>query len=53
MEAYFKIGAFHSAKSRSKRVLSVMCSRGCPENALFALHQACGVKIQDGDQQSI
>ena len=35
MEAYFKIGAFHSAKSRSKRVLSVMCSRGCPENCTF------------------
>ena len=35
MEAYFKIGAFHSAKSRSKRVLSVMCSRGCPEKCTF------------------
>ena len=35
MEAYFKIGAFHSAKSRSKRVLNVMCSRGCPEKCTF------------------
>ena len=35
MEAYFKIGAFHSAKSRSNRVLSVMCSRGCPEKCTF------------------
>ena len=35
MEAYFKIGAFHSAKSKSKRVLSVMCSRGCPEKCTF------------------
>jgi radical SAM superfamily enzyme YgiQ (UPF0313 family) len=35
MESYFKIGAFHSAKSRSKRVLSVMCSRGCPEKCTF------------------
>ncbi len=35
MEGYFKIGAFHSAKSRSKRVLSVMCSRGCPEKCTF------------------
>jgi len=35
MEAYFKIGHFHSSKSRSKRVLSVMCSRGCPEKCTF------------------
>ena len=35
MEGYFKIGAFHSAKSRSNRVLSVMCSRGCPEKCTF------------------
>ena len=49
MEAYFKIGAFHSAKSRSKRVLSVMCSRGCPEKCTFQL-QRCGEIILDGDQ---
>ena len=35
MEAYFKIGAFQSAKARSNRVLSVMCSRGCPEKCTF------------------
>jgi len=35
MEGYFRIGAFHSAKSRSNRVLSVMCSRGCPEKCTF------------------
>ena len=35
MEKYFKIGAFHSPKSRSNRVLSVMCSRGCPEKCTF------------------
>ncbi len=35
MEGYFKIGQFHSSKSRSKRVLSVMCSRGCPEKCTF------------------
>ena len=35
MEGYFKIGAFHSAKSRSKRVASVMASRGCPEKCTF------------------
>lgn len=35
MEGYFKIGSFHSAKSRSKRVLSVMASRGCPEKCTF------------------
>tara|TARA_Y100000294_G_scaffold174728_1_gene193339 strand:- start:55 stop:1194 length:1140 start_codon:yes stop_codon:yes gene_type:complete len=35
MEGYFKIGMFHSAKSRSKRVLGVMCSRGCPEKCTF------------------
>ena len=35
MEGYFKIGAFQSAKSRSKRVLSIQCSRGCPEKCTF------------------
>jgi len=35
MEAYFEIGSFHSSKSRSKRVLNVMCSRGCPEKCTF------------------
>ena len=35
MEGYFKIGQFHSSKPRSKRVLSVMCSRGCPEKCTF------------------
>jgi anaerobic magnesium-protoporphyrin IX monomethyl ester cyclase len=35
MEKYFKIGNFHSSKSRSKRVLNVMCSRGCPEKCTF------------------
>tara|TARA_B100000965_G_scaffold398075_2_gene415580 strand:+ start:391 stop:1905 length:1515 start_codon:yes stop_codon:yes gene_type:complete len=35
MEGYFKIGAFHSSKSRSKRILNVMCSRGCPEKCTF------------------
>lgn len=35
MEGYFEIGAFHSAKSKSKRVLSVMASRGCPERCTF------------------
>ena len=35
MEKYFDIGAFHSSKSRSNRVLNVMCSRGCPEKCTF------------------
>jgi radical SAM superfamily enzyme YgiQ (UPF0313 family) len=35
MEGYFQIGAFHSPKSRSRRVLSVMASRGCPEHCTF------------------
>ena len=35
MEGYFNIGAFHSAKSRSNRVLNIMCSRGCPEKCTF------------------
>jgi len=35
MEAYFDIGAFHSPKSKSKRVLSIMASRGCPEKCTF------------------
>ena len=35
MEGYFNIGAFHSAKSKSNRVLNIMCSRGCPEKCTF------------------
>lgn len=35
MEAYFAIGAFHSPKSYSSRVLPVMASRGCPEVCSF------------------
>lgn len=35
MEDYFTIGAFHSAKSRSRRVVNVMASRGCPEHCTF------------------
>jgi len=35
MEGYFKIGAFMNSYSKSKRVLSVMCSRGCPEKCGF------------------
>jgi len=35
LEAYFKIGLFHSGKARSKRVLNVMTSRGCPERCTF------------------
>lgn len=35
MEGYFNIGAFHSAKSKSDRVLNIMCSRGCPEKCTF------------------
>jgi len=35
MEGYFKIGLFHSGKSRSERVLNVMASRGCPEKCTF------------------
>src|SRR3989344_3949177 len=35
MDGYFKLGMFHSPKSKSKRVLSVMCSRGCPEKCTF------------------
>jgi len=35
MEGYFKIGAFMNSFSKSKRVLSVMCSRGCPEKCSF------------------
>jgi len=47
MEGYFKIGAFHSAKSRSKRVLSVMCSRGCPEKCTFcSTPQMWGQKVR-------
>ena len=47
MEGYFDIGAFHSAKSKSKRVLSVMCSRGCPEKCTFCTTpQMWGSKVR-------
>lgn len=35
LEGYFKVGLFHSPKSKSKRVLTVMASRGCPEKCTF------------------
>jgi radical SAM superfamily enzyme YgiQ (UPF0313 family) len=35
MEGYFDIGAFHATYSESRRVLSVMASRGCPEQCTF------------------
>jgi len=35
LEGYFRIGLFHSSKSKSKRVLTVMASRGCPEKCTF------------------
>ena len=35
MDGYFKIGAFHSAKSMSDKVLNIMASRGCPEQCSF------------------
>ena len=47
MEGYFDIGAFHSAKSKSNRVLSVMCSRGCPEKCTFCTTpQMWGTKVR-------
>jgi len=47
MEGYFSIGAFHSAKSKSNRVLSVMCSRGCPEKCTFCTTpQMWGQKVR-------
>ena len=47
MEGYFSIGAFHSAKSRSDRVLNVMCSRGCPEKCTFCTTpQMWGTKVR-------
>jgi radical SAM superfamily enzyme YgiQ (UPF0313 family) len=35
MEGYFTIGAFHSTKNKSNRVINVMASRGCPEKCTF------------------
>ena len=54
MEGYFSIGAFHSAKSKSKRVLSVMCSRGCPEKCTFCTTpQMWGAKVRWRDIDNI
>ncbi len=47
MEGYFNIGAFHSAKSKSDRVLNIMCSRGCPEKCTFCTTpQMWGAKVR-------
>lgn len=47
MEGYFKIGNFHSSKTKSNRVLSVMCSRGCPEKCTFCTTpQMWGTKVR-------
>ncbi len=45
MERYFEIGAFHSPKSRSRRVVNIMASRGCPERCTF-----CTTPIMWGSQ---
>lgn len=54
MEEYFNIGLFHSSKSRSKRVLSVMASRGCPEKCTFCTTPLMwGQKVRWRDPQNI
>ena len=54
MEEYFKIGAFHSAKSKSNRVLSVMASRGCPEKCKFCTTPSLwGQEMRWRDMESI
>ena len=54
MEGYFNIGAFHSPKSRSKRVLSVMASRGCPETCTFCTTpDMWGAKVRWRSTESI
>lgn len=54
MEAYFKIGLFHSGKARSKRVLNVMTSRGCPENCTFCTTPLMwGRKLRVRDPQNV
>jgi len=54
MEGYFKVGLFHSGKSRSKRVLNVMASRGCPEKCSFCTTpQMWGPVVRWRDPQNI
>lgn len=54
MEGYFNIGAFHSPKSRSKRVLSVMASRGCPETCTYCTTpDMWGAKVRWRSTESI
>lgn len=54
MEGYFQIGAFHSAKSKSNRVLSVMASRGCPEKCKFCTTPSLwGQEMRWRDMESI
>src|SRR3989344_793365 len=54
MEGYFKIARFHSAKSKSDRVLNVMCSRGCPEHCTFCTTpEQFGQTVRWRDPQNI
>ncbi len=54
MEGYFNIGLFHSSKPRSRRVLNVMASRGCPEECTFCTTpQVWGQKVRWRNPTSI
>ena len=54
LEGYFKIGLFHSSKSKSRRVLNVMASRGCPEICSFCTTPLMwGQKVRWRDPQNI
>lgn len=54
MEGYFSIGAFHSAKSKSKRVVNIMASRGCPEVCTFCTTpEMWGAKVRWRETEDI
>ena len=54
MEKYFKVGRFHSSHSLSKRVMSVMASRGCPEKCTFcSTPETWGSKVRWRDPYDI
>jgi len=54
LEGYFAIGAFHSPKSRSKRIVNVMASRGCPEVCTFCTTpETWGAKVRWRETEDI
>ncbi len=54
MEKYFEIGAHHNPKGHSKRVLSLLGSRGCPKRCTYcATHKTFGTRVRVRPKENI